>query len=89
MELEVYDTKKMVCVWLTHADQENAAIQEQLKSLYLKYKQRKYCVAVFRSGHEDLEGLTRDLLQYNRKRTEEINMAAEKKKAKIFGLAFP
>ncbi len=86
MELEVYDTKKMVCVWLTHADQDDPAIQEQLKSLYLKYKQRKYCVAVFHSGHEDLEGLTRDLLQYNRKRTEEINMAAEKKKAMVSGI---
>lgn len=86
MELEVYDTKKMVCVWLTHADQENLAIQDQLKSLYLKYKQRKYCVAVFHSGHEDLEGLTRDLLQYNRKRTEEISMAAEKKKAMVSGV---
>lgn len=86
MELEVYDTKKMVCVWLTHADQEDSAIQDQLKSLYLKYKQRKYCVAVFHSGHEDLEGLTRDLLQYNRKRTEEINMAAEKKKAMASGV---
>ncbi len=86
MELEVYDTKKMVCVWLTHADQDDPAIQDQLKSLYLKYKQRKYCVAVFHSGHEDLEGLTRDLLQYNRKRTEEINMAAEKKKAMVSGI---
>ncbi len=86
MELEVYDTKKMVCVWLTHADQDDPAIQEQLKSLYLKYKQRKYCAAVFHSGHEDLEGLTRDLLQYNRNRTEEINMAAEKKKAMVSGV---
>ncbi len=86
MEIEVYDTKKMVCVWLTHADQDDPAIQDQLKSLYLKYKQRKYCVAVFHSGHEDLEGLTRDLLQYNRKRTEEINMAAEKKKAMVSGI---
>lgn len=86
MELEVYDTKKMVCVWLTHADQEDSAIQNQLKSLYLKYKRRKYCVAVFHSGHEDLEGLTWDLLQYNRKRTEEISMAAEKKKAMASGV---
>ncbi len=86
MELEVYDTKKMVCVWLTHADQEDSVIQDQLKSLYLKYKQRKYCVAVFHSGHEDLEGLTRDLLQYNRKRTEEISMAAEKKIAMVSGI---
>ncbi len=85
MELEVYDTKKMVCVWLTHADQDDPAIQEQLKSLYSKYKQRKYCVAVFHSGQEDLEGLTRDLLQYNRKKTEEISMAAEKKKAMVSG----
>lgn len=79
MELEVYDTKKMVCVWLTHADQEDSVIQDRLKGLYWKYKQRKYCVAVFHSGQEDLEGLTRDLLQYNRKRTEEISMASEKK----------
>lgn len=86
MELEVYDTKKMACVWLTHADQENAAIQDQLKSLYFKYKQQKYCVAVFHSGHENLEGLTRDLLQYNRKRTEEISMATEKKKAMVSGI---
>lgn len=86
MELEVYDTKKLVCVWLTHADQVDSTIQDQLKSLYLKYKQRKYCVAVFRSGHEDLEGLTRDLLQYNRKRTEEISMAAEKKKTMASGI---
>lgn len=86
MELEIYDKKKMVCVWLTHADQEDSAIQDQLKSLYLKYKQRKYCVAVFHSGHEDLEGLTRDLLQYNRKRTEEIRMAAEKKKTMASGI---
>lgn len=86
MELEIYDKKKMVCVWLTHADQEDSDIQDQLKSLYLKYKQRKYCVAVFHSGHEDLEGLTRDLLQYNRKRTEEISMAAEKKKTMAAGI---
>lgn len=86
MELEVYDTKKVVCVWLTHADQEDSAIQDQLKSLYLKYKQQKYCVAVFHSGREDLEGLMRDLLQYNRKRTEEISMAAEKNKTMASGI---
>lgn len=86
MELEVVDTRKIVCVWLTHADQDDPEIQDQLKSLYLKYKRRKYCVAVFHSGHEDLEGLTRDLLQYNRKRTEEISMAAEKKKVGASGI---
>ena len=68
MKIEVLDKEKMVCVWLTHADQENPAIQEQLKLLYQEYHQKKYFVSVFYSGHEDLEQLTGDLLKYNRRK---------------------
>ena len=87
MKIEVFDENKMVCVWLNHADQKNRAIQNQLKPLYQDYKQKKYLVSVFYSGHEDLEQLSRDLLQYNRKKIEENSIAAEKKKKKSYEMA--
>ena len=80
MKIEVLDNEKMVCVWLSHADQENPEIQEQLKPLYQEYRQKKYFVAVFYSGKEDWEQHTGDLIKYNRKKIEENRIAAEKKK---------
>ena len=87
MKIEVYDKEKMVCVWLDHADQENPAIQDQLKPLYQEYHQKKYFVSVFYSGHEDVEELTRDLLVYNRKKIEENSITAEKKKKKSYEMS--
>ena len=82
MKIEVLDKEKMVCVWLSHADQENQAISERLKPLYQEYRQKKYLVSVYYSGHEDLEWLTGDLLKYNRKKIEENRINAEKKDKK-------
>ncbi|MBR3019378.1 MAG: hypothetical protein IKH57_20255 [Clostridia bacterium] len=87
MKIEVFDENRMVCIWLDHADQKKPAIQDQLKPLYQEYKQKKYFVSVFFSGHEDLEQLSRDLLQYNRKKIEEQHIAAEKKKKKSYEMA--
>ena len=87
MKIEVLDKEKMVCVWLSHADQENPAIQERLKPLYREYRQKKYFVSVFYSGKDDLEEMTRELLLYNRKIIEEKRIAAEKKKKKSYDLA--
>lgn len=87
MKIEVLDKEKMVCVWLSHADQENPAIQEQLKPMYQEYRQKKYFVAVFYSGNEDLEQLTGDLIKYNRKKIEENRIAAEKKKKKSYEIS--
>ena len=80
MKVEEFDDKKLVCVWLSHQDQNDPSLQERLKPLYREYKEKKYLVSVFFSGHEDIEELTRDLIQYNRKKTEENSVAAEKKK---------
>ena len=79
MKVEVFDDKKLVCVWLSHDDQENRSLQERLKPLYQASKQKKYCAAVFFSGHEDVMDLTRELLQYNRKKLEEIGLNADKR----------
>ena len=87
MKVEVLNEKKLVCVWLSHKDQHDPSLHERLKPLYQEYKQKKYLVSVFFSGHEDIEELTRDLLQYNRKKIEENNIAAEKKKKKSYEMA--
>ena len=75
------DDMKLVTIWLTRAEQEDTAIREQLKALYADYKARKYMVAQFHSGTEDLYCNTRDLLLFNRKRIEELAVQREKQAA--------
>ena len=81
MEINVRDDMKLVTIWLTRAEQEDTAIREQLKALYADYKAKKYMVAQFHSGTEDLYRNTRDLLLFNRKRIEELALQREKQAA--------
>ena len=78
MELDIRDKEKRVYIWLTHGESENAELKESLKEIYKEYKAKKYLVAVYESGTEDLEGLTRDLLRYNRVRLRELEIKKEK-----------
>ncbi len=79
MEMEVRDADKKVLIWLTHAESNSVEMKESLKPIYREVKAKKYLVAVFESGKESLEELTRDLLVYNRTRLRELEMAKEKK----------
>ena len=81
MEINVRDDMKLVTVWLTRAEQEDTALRERLKTLYADYKAKKYMVAQFHSGTEDLYRNTRDLLLFNRKRIEELAVQREKQAA--------
>lgn len=81
MEINVRDDMKLVTVWLTRAEQEDLALRERLKEVYAEYKAKKYMVAQFHSGTEDLYEGTRDLLIFNRKRIEEIALQREKQAA--------
>ena len=81
MEVYVRDDMKLVTVWLTRAEQEDLALRERLKELYAEYKAKKYMVAQFHSGTEDLYCNTRDLLLFNRKRIEELAVQREKQAA--------
>ena len=83
MEIEVKDKQKRVNIWLTHAESQDEALMESLKPLYKEYKAKKYLVAVFASGTEDLKGLTCELLRYNRIRLREL----EEKKASAHEMA--
>ena len=83
MEIDVRDDMKLVMIWLTHAEVEDTVLREHLKTLYAEYKAKKYMVAQFHSGTEDLYEATRDLLLYNRRRSAELEVQREKQKRGI------
>ena len=72
MEIDVKDKEKRVNIWLTRAESQDQALLDSLKPLYKEYKAKKYLVAVFSSGTEDLKSLTCDLLRNNRVRLREL-----------------
>lgn len=78
MEINVRDNSKIVEVWLTREEKQDADLRERLRPLYQEYKAKKYLVAVFESGEQNLEELTGSLLGYNRKRTVQLEMEREK-----------
>ncbi len=78
MEIQVRDDMKLVTLWLTREEQEDGTVREQLKQIYAHYGAKKYMVAQFHSGTEDLYTNTRDLLLFNRKRVEELAVQREK-----------
>ena len=78
LEINVRDNSKIVEVWLTREEKQDADLRERLKPLYQEYKARKFLVAVFESGEQDLEELTGCLLGYNRKRVAQLEMEREK-----------
>ena len=78
MRMEVREQNKIVELWLTREEKEDAAFRESLKPLYQQYKAQNYLVAVFLSGEADLYQQTRDLLLYNRQRLAEQEIRREK-----------
>ena len=66
MEIKTHDDKKIVEVWLTNAEQEDAGVKARLNLLYAKYKNDGYTVAVFKSGKKDSFQCTAHLLRHNR-----------------------
>ena len=68
MVIDVLANKKLVRIWLTNEEQKLPGLQARLRPLYRKYKKKKYLVAVYFSGKDDLIELTRDLLIHNKQR---------------------
>ena len=66
LEIKTHEDKKIVEVWLTNAEQEDADVKARLNLLYAKYKNDGYTVAVFKSGRKDLFQCTAHLLRHNR-----------------------
>lgn len=86
MEIHVRDESRIVEVWLTNAEKQDAEVCEQLKPLYQKYKCKNYLVAVFQSGDQDLADATSDLLCYNRKRIAQMEVEREKQTGMVMGM---
>ena len=78
MEICINDERKTVEVWLSNEEKNNPAARQRLKPLYAEYAEKKYTVAVFMSGSQDLYSLTSDLLCYNRKHIAELEVEQEK-----------
>jgi hypothetical protein len=67
-------------IWLTNAEKNDPALKAGLQDIYDKYKPKKYTVAVFQSGNQDLYQNTRDLLAYNKRRVAELQVQQEKRR---------
>lgn len=65
MQIYTDDQFKLVEIWLSKKERDDAELQEKLKPLYQDCKSKKYRVAVFESGDGDLLDNTRTLLCYN------------------------
>lgn len=83
MEICVNDNRKTVEVWLSNEEKSDSAVQQHLKPLYTEYAEKKYTVAVFMSGSQDLYSLTSGLLCYNRKRIAELEVEQEKEQGMV------
>lgn len=79
MELNVRNESKIVEIWLTKAEKQDARLQKELKLVYESFREVGYTVATFLSGDQDLADTTSDLVCYNRKRIAQLEVEREKK----------
>ncbi len=79
MEMSVKDDKQLVEIWLTKAEKSDKQLYNYLHDIYDKYKKKKYMVAVYESGEQDLYQNTLDLLKYNKRRCAELRVRKVKK----------
>ena len=78
MVIKEHEDMKIVEIWLTKQEQEDAALRQTLQKLYQNYSRRKFKIAQFHSGAGSLYDATRDLLLFNRKRIAEMENRREK-----------
>ncbi len=71
--------KKLVTIWLTNDEKNNASLRDEMKPFFAECKSNKYMVAVFNSGTEDLYDNTLALLCHNRNRSAEVEIQNEKR----------
>jgi len=77
LKIEIDRQKKIVEIWLTNQEQQNATVMESLADYYRQYQAEKYRVAVFFSGKRELTGLTEELLLHNRRAAAKAELARE------------
>lgn len=86
LEIYVRDSSKLVEVWLTNSEKQNAELRERLKSLFQAYKEKNYLVAVFESGEQDLTEMTSSLLCDHRRRSAQREVKLERQSGMVMGM---
>lgn len=86
MEIHVRDGSKLVEVWLTKTEKQDAELRERLEPLYQEYKAKSYLVAVFMSGEQDLAELTSGLLCDHRKRSAQREVTLARQSRMVMGV---
>lgn len=71
MQLKVNEQTKIVQIWMTNDEKNDPRAQAKMKELCAQYKEKKYLVAVFYSGKNELYPSILNLLAYNKKRCAE------------------
>lgn len=64
----VIDEKRIICIWLTQSEAKSNSYHSLLEPFFKSAKQKKYTVAVFESGKEDLKESIIGLLLNQKKR---------------------
>lgn len=72
MQLRINDSAKFIEVWLTGAENGDAAVQASLAPVLEKYRAEKYRPVFFVSGSGDLQESTADLLRCRRRKMGDI-----------------
>lgn len=80
MEIYVRDDEKLIEVWLTKQEREKLEIKEQMAEIYRQGKEKRFLVAVFLSGQEELGELTSALLRHNRDKLARREVEQRKRK---------
>lgn len=78
IEINIFDQKKYVSLWLTRREARDDALRERLQPIFDQYKAKSYKVVVFESGNGNLTALTKDLLSYNHLLAARNEAAAER-----------
>ena len=65
MMFYVDEERKVASWWLSNEEQQDEHITDSLRPQFKEWKAKGYLPVVFRSGNDDLEGCTHDLMKYN------------------------
>ena len=65
MRIIVKDDKHIAEIWLTNSEQQNEEVQSVISEKTAEYSEKRYRIAVFRSGNRSLYDCTDGLLHNN------------------------
>ncbi|MEN6471853.1 MAG: hypothetical protein ABFC62_10350 [Clostridiaceae bacterium] len=86
MEIIANEKDRILEIWLTNAEKNDAVLRASLKPLYSQWKAKKYLPVVYESGSGDLKESILGLLQHNREVIAKREMAEEKRHKHTLGI---